>query len=83
MLDPLTEVAPETPEAIEAIARWGNLFWLRHMSGQGHLCIPVVDGIPRVADFIIAPPGALRPVGWSKLQADAAQAAPKKDEPHV
>ena len=73
MIEPSVEVASDTPEAAAAIARWGVLFWERRISGGGVMLIPLHDGVPRVADFIIVPSSALRAVGWTKAQGDKAQ----------
>jgi hypothetical protein len=54
----LVSINPTTPEAIAAVAKYGNVFWRRYLgAGATVLLIPVVDGIPRVAEFIIVPAG--------------------------
>ena len=51
--DQIVRVRLNTPDAKAAVAKFGNAFWKRQLSGGGVMLIPVPGGIPRVADFII------------------------------
>lgn len=54
-LVPIVRINPSTDVGIKAVAKFGNCFWLRPSSGSAVMLIPVVDGIPLVAEFIHVP----------------------------
>ena len=56
-LRPLVRINPSTQDGVEAVKKWGNVFWLRpSSSGSGQaMLIPVHEEVPRIADFIIVP----------------------------
>lgn len=52
---PIVSIRPYDKVTANAVAKSGNLFWLRPggVPGFSYL-IPVVEGVPHVEDFIIA-----------------------------